>query len=136
MLGNSNAFVNGLVGGWEVAGIYTGRSGPPFTPVLSSDVANNGTSGQWPNRIGKGGTLSNPTPTHWFDFAAFSQPTVAVEKLTFQKSTEIRSRQDALQTICRGRLDIFYPQICDGFLGFRVFQQPRLFSPVEVLHCG
>jgi len=75
MLGNSNAFVNGLVGGWEVAGIYTGRSGPPFTPVLSSDVANNGTSGQWPNRIGKGGTLSNPTPTHWFDFTAFSQPT-------------------------------------------------------------
>jgi hypothetical protein len=53
MLGNSNAFVNGLVSGWEVAGIFIGRSGPPYTPVLSSDVANNGTSGQWPNRISR-----------------------------------------------------------------------------------
>jgi hypothetical protein len=42
---------------------------------LSSDVANNGTSGQWPNRIGRGGTISNPTPTHWFDFTQFTQPT-------------------------------------------------------------
>jgi Carboxypeptidase regulatory-like domain len=75
MLGNSNAVVNGVIGGWEIAGIYTGRSGPPYTPVLSSDVANNGTSGQWPNRIGNRGAISNPTPTHWFDFTAFTQPT-------------------------------------------------------------
>ena len=34
---------------------------------------------------------------------------VAVEKLTSSKSAEIRSRQDALQTIFSGRLDIFYP---------------------------
>jgi Carboxypeptidase regulatory-like domain/TonB dependent receptor len=73
MLGNSNFLVNGFLGGWEIAGIYTGRSGPPYTPVLSSDVANNGTSGQWPNRISKG-TISNPTPAHWFDTSAFTQP--------------------------------------------------------------
>jgi hypothetical protein len=57
---------------------------------------------------------------------------VAVEKLTFQKCTEIRSRQDALQTICRSRLDIFYPQICAGFLRFRVFQQPQANSLIEI----
>jgi hypothetical protein len=32
-----------------------------------------------------------------------------VEKLTSQKSTEIRTRQDALQTTFSVRLDIFYP---------------------------
>jgi hypothetical protein len=35
---------------------------------------------------------------------------VAVEKLAFQKAAKIRSRQDALQAICRGRLDIFHPR--------------------------
>jgi hypothetical protein len=34
---------------------------------------------------------------------------VAVEKLTLQKSTEIRTRQDALQRTFSVRLDIFYP---------------------------
>ena len=32
-----------------------------------------------------------------------------VEKLTSQKSAEIRSRQDALQTTFSDRLDVFYP---------------------------
>jgi len=36
------------------------------------------------------------------------QTSVAVEKLTSRESAEIRSRQDALQTIFSGRLDIFY----------------------------
>jgi hypothetical protein len=36
---------------------------------------------------------------------------VGVEKLLSQESAESRSRQDALQTIRKGRLDIFYPQI-------------------------
>jgi hypothetical protein len=50
---------------------------------------------------------------------------VAVEKLSSRKSAGIKSRQDALQTICRGRLDIFYAPICSGFLRFRVFQHPQ-----------
>jgi hypothetical protein len=34
---------------------------------------------------------------------------VAVEKLILSKSTKIKSRQEALQSISSGRLDIFYP---------------------------
>jgi hypothetical protein len=59
---------------------------------------------------------------------------VAVEKLASQGSAEIGSLQDALQTICRARLDIFYPQIWPRFLGLRVFQQPRLLATTEI-HC-
>jgi len=53
---------------------------------------------------------------------------VAVEKLASQKSAEIESRQDALQTIFSARLDIFYPWILPWFLKYRAFQQPRLFT--------
>jgi hypothetical protein len=56
---------------------------------------------------------------------------MAVEKLSFQKTAEIRARQHALQTIRRDRLDIFYPQICADFLRSRVFQQPQAKSLTE-----
>jgi hypothetical protein len=61
---------------------------------------------------------------------------VGVEKLASQKSAEITSRQDALQTICRWRLDIFYPQICAGFLRFGVFQHPLANSLIDVARVG
>ena len=56
---------------------------------------------------------------------------MAVEKLASREPAEIRSRQDALQMICWGRLDIFYPPICTGLLRFRVLQQPRLLSTID-----
>jgi hypothetical protein len=37
------------------------------------------------------------------------QTPVAVEKLLLSKSTKIKTRQEALQSIFSGRLDIFYP---------------------------
>ena len=73
LLANANGLVDGVLGGWEVAGIYTARSGLPYTPVLSSDVANNGTSGQFPDRLGSG-VLAHRTPARWFDTTAFTAP--------------------------------------------------------------
>jgi hypothetical protein len=73
-LNSSNGVVNALVGGWELAGVFVDRTGQPFTPTLSSDVANTGVSGQWPNRIASG-KLSSPTPAKWFDPTAFVSPT-------------------------------------------------------------
>ena len=72
-LNNGNMLLNGIVGGWELAGVLTDRTGQPFTPTLSSDVANTGVSGQWPNRVGSG-KLANPTPKLWFDPTAFAIP--------------------------------------------------------------
>jgi hypothetical protein len=47
---------------------------------------------------------------------------VAVEKLSFRKSAEIRSRQEALRTIFPLLLDIFYHPNFGFFLKRRVFQ--------------
>jgi Carboxypeptidase regulatory-like domain len=78
--GKGRRFLNGAswpaeaaLGGWELAGIFMDRTGLPFTPVIGSDVANTGTSGEWPNRIGSG-KLANPTALKWFDTTAFTTP--------------------------------------------------------------
>jgi hypothetical protein len=55
---------------------------------------------------------------------------VAVEKLVPQKTAKNRSRQEALQTIFCGHLDIFYPSISGYFKKKGLFQQPRLLSTV------
>jgi hypothetical protein len=72
-MSHANRFANAVLGGWQIAGIFTGRTGAPFTPIIGSDVANVGVSSEWPNRIGSG-KLSNPTATKWFDPTAFTIP--------------------------------------------------------------
>jgi hypothetical protein len=42
-----------MFGGWEVAGIFTARTGLPFTPTISSDNANTGVGGQRPSVVGQ-----------------------------------------------------------------------------------
>jgi Carboxypeptidase regulatory-like domain/TonB dependent receptor len=72
-LGNANRVVNGALGGWQVAGIFTARTGLPFTPTISADQANTGIGGQRPVVVGDP-SVSNPSPTLWFNPAAFAQP--------------------------------------------------------------
>jgi len=55
---------------------------------------------------------------------------VAVEKLPHEKIAKIKSRQDALQTIFSGHLDIFYPPNLAVLDKRRLFQLPRLISTV------
>jgi len=64
--------VHNLLGGWSLSNIITVQSGPPFTPLLSTDPANTGTP-ERPNRIGNG-SLPNPTIGLWFNPAAFAVP--------------------------------------------------------------
>jgi Carboxypeptidase regulatory-like domain len=72
-LNNVHPVVNGILGGWEVAGILTSRSGLPFTPVISGDRANTGVGGQRPNRVADG-TADDPTVSRWFNVDAFATP--------------------------------------------------------------
>jgi outer membrane receptor protein involved in Fe transport len=70
---NREGLAEYLLGGWQVNGINTFQTGLPFTPTLNAATVNTGT-GSRPDRIGTGGTLSNPTVDRWFDIAAFATP--------------------------------------------------------------
>jgi hypothetical protein len=61
---DKGGWVNQVVGGWQMAGIWTLRSGAPFTPTISGDTANTGVSNQWPLRVGTPKTLRSPNC--WF----------------------------------------------------------------------
>jgi hypothetical protein len=68
---NRGGWVNQVAGGWEVAGLWTLRSGAPFTPTIGTDVANTGVSNQWPLVIGKPTLVRNPDC--WFYVAGNSK---------------------------------------------------------------
>jgi hypothetical protein len=72
-LSNANRFTQSLLGGWQTQAIVVLRSGRPFTPTISRDVANTGIGGQRPNRVGSG-MLAQRTLNNWFDKAAFTLP--------------------------------------------------------------
>ncbi len=67
-LGTSSRLVNQIVGGWEMSGVLTLRSGIPFTPTISSDTANTGVSNQRPEVIGAPTIIG--VPNCWFYVAA------------------------------------------------------------------
>jgi hypothetical protein len=66
--GSAHGFVNQLIGGWEMAGIVTLRSGLPFTPTISNDVANTGVTNQRPQVVGA--PLIVGQPNCWFYVSA------------------------------------------------------------------
>jgi len=72
-LTTAGSIADGIIGGWQMQGIVGYRSGLPFTPTISRDVANIGVGGQRPNRVGSG-ELDNPTIDAWFDKTAFVAP--------------------------------------------------------------
>ena len=71
-----NKALDAVVGGWQLSGIMTYRTGLPFTPTLSGidELLLGGLNAQnRPDRICSG-TLSNPTVNQWFNPACFAQP--------------------------------------------------------------
>ena len=73
----TNGVVGQIVGGWELAGNVALQNGTPVTPILGSNVSNNGkTTGDRPNVIGnpnKGPKSIKPGST-WVNIKAFSAP--------------------------------------------------------------
>ncbi|MEP6714964.1 MAG: hypothetical protein ABJC09_05280 [Terriglobia bacterium] len=58
-LGNTPAIVDGVLGGWQIAGSWTANSGPYLEfPALA---------------VSGDPTISNPTPAKWFDTSKFAQ---------------------------------------------------------------
>ena len=71
-LAKRKGLLGGALGGWSVSNIITFQSGSFFTPSISTDPANNGTTKR-PNQIADG-TLPDPTISQWFNVAAFAVP--------------------------------------------------------------
>ncbi len=88
------AVIDGILGGWQIQGIYVWRSGRPFTPTISTDRANTGVGGQRPNRLGSG-VLDNPTIDAWFDKTAFAIPA----QFTYGDSGGGILREDSYKTL-------------------------------------
>lgn len=67
-LNGASGWKNQVAGGWSVSGILTLRSGQPFTPTISNDLANTGVGSQRPDVIGK--PLVVGDPNCWFYISA------------------------------------------------------------------
>jgi hypothetical protein len=78
LLGNSNALVNAILGGWQLAGVGTVRSGLPLNVTISrsaSALPDQINSGQRPDVVaGMSLYPANQTPSNWLNPAAFSVP--------------------------------------------------------------
>jgi hypothetical protein len=68
----SSGVISHVIRDWELGSIFTMQSGLPFTPSISTDSANTGTSRR-PDRIGSG-QLANRTLNLDFDPTAFRVP--------------------------------------------------------------
>jgi hypothetical protein len=66
---------NAILGGWQINGIITARSGGPVNVRIPRDIANIGAReiGQRPNISGNP-NISNGTAGGWFDTSVFSEP--------------------------------------------------------------
>jgi hypothetical protein len=72
-----------ILGGWQAGGILSLRTGAPFTPLVSTDISNTGTSNptggtanqNHPNRIRDGNLPDDQRSINqWFDVSAFTIP--------------------------------------------------------------
>lgn len=70
-LSSSNRLVDGALGGWQLQTIVVVRSGTPYTPLVSSDVANTGVGNQRPNYSGNNTPNFKPSVKTWFDKARY-----------------------------------------------------------------
>jgi hypothetical protein len=72
-MGVDNRFLNAIVGGWQIGGIWTIQSGFPVTPnVGGADRSGTGGGYDRPNSTGVSPYLDNPVPSHWWNLAAFT----------------------------------------------------------------
>lgn len=79
-VGSKKRFLSGisgvasaLLGGWQVAGIATFSTGQSFTPAVSGDIAQVGSSSTRPNRRGDGVLpRGQRNAARWFDTSAFA----------------------------------------------------------------
>jgi hypothetical protein len=68
-----NHALNYLVRDWQVSGIITAQTGPPFTPQVSGDISHTQEGDDRPNLVGNP-IPAKQTPNQWVLASAFSTP--------------------------------------------------------------
>lgn len=72
-----NSFADYVLGNWQLNNIFLARSGQPFTPNISGDIANtgNGNSGyETANVVGDPNNIKNRSAVEYFNTAAYAAP--------------------------------------------------------------
>ncbi len=73
-----NSVSDYLLGNWQFNGVFQAHSGLPFTPIISSDIANTGNVGwagyEHANLVGDPNKIAHRTPKEWFNTAAYAAP--------------------------------------------------------------
>ncbi len=119
MLGNVNSLTDAFVGGWQLQSIVVLRSGTPYTPVVSGDIANTGVGGQRPDYS----SLSTPNFQRslktWFDRARYVRASQNPDGTARQGNDIYRYGQVRANTL---RSDLFRQY--DASL-FKNFAMPR-----------
>jgi hypothetical protein len=69
-----NAVANAILGGWQVSGITTAKSGFPLSITTSNNTIGTFNANQRPNLVGDP-HVSNPTINEWFNTSAFAPVT-------------------------------------------------------------
>lgn len=75
--GAKNGFSGKLLEGWDLSGVYTIRTGRPFTPTIersSADVPDGNARGQRPDLTGTSPLPAVQTPSRWVLAEAFRAP--------------------------------------------------------------
>jgi hypothetical protein len=68
-----NGALDYILGNWQLNNIFIAHSGSPFTPLISSDIANVGCGCEYLNRVGNP-KLAHRSPAEWFKTDAFAVP--------------------------------------------------------------
>ena len=69
-----NMFLNAIAGGWQIGGIWTVQTGlPENINIGGTDRSNTAVGDDRPNATGISPYESNPTPSRWFNPAAFGE---------------------------------------------------------------
>jgi hypothetical protein len=70
---NLNPVANAIIGGWQVSGVTTFKSGFPITITTGDNNTNSFGGNQRPNLVGNP-SLSGKSISEWFNTSAFAQP--------------------------------------------------------------
>jgi hypothetical protein len=70
---NQPGIARAILGGWQLSGVTSYQTGLPFTPILSYDPTNTGTTAR-PNIVAGAALYPSPSPSDWFNNAAFVAP--------------------------------------------------------------